>query len=448
MSGTAGSIHGKKSIGRRLGALALSGAVCLSVLMLKAPRKVSGAGEVLAAYQAYEERFEQIHTMEDITRQGYEVVEKHVFDVPLVTMMPAPADSSSGTGSEGTTTADVERAAETKPVELQPVEMVPAEVVRPPQMYRISEEDAVWLQQVPTVRFFSAIEKDCHRAAVFLADQEGNIIYKTNRLECNYTILGELEQPIFDMISVAFQDLNGDGLMDIILIAGCVNEEGTYAGRVYKVGEVLFQQDGEELSFYRDWRVNDKINRFDMNKSAKSIRSFVRDGRSTEFLYTATTENELMENGFKVIKEQSYWRNYEKLGKLKVLPGVFSLADYDIFMIYMIDEEGDIVWSFQPMGDYDNLYSLRGMSGKDLDGDGMKDMLVVARYSREGENGELIVEGQYSIYYQRTGGFDTDVEFVESHPYRDDCTVEELVQEIRAYWGWQAIVEEGKAELK
>ena len=68
MSGTAGSIHGKKSIGRRLGALALSGAVCLSVLMLKAPRKVSGAGEVLAAYQAYEERFEQIHTMEEIGR--------------------------------------------------------------------------------------------------------------------------------------------------------------------------------------------------------------------------------------------------------------------------------------------------------------------------------------------------------------------------------------------
>ena len=426
MIGTAGSIRRKKSIGRRLGSLVLTVVLCMAASMAHAPEKVLGAGEVLAAYQAYEERFAQINTIEDITKQGYEVVEKHVFDVPLVTLMPAPEESTSSTS----------------------VEMVPTEVVRPKALYRIDEEDAVWLQQVPTVRFFSAIEKDCHRAAVFLADQEGNIVYKTNRLECNYTILGELEQPIFDMISVAFQDLNGDGLMDIILIAGCVNDTGAYAGKTYKVGEVLFQADKKEteLSFYRDWRVNDKINRFDMNKSAKSIRCFVRDGISTEFLYTATTENELLENGFRIIKEQSYWRNYEKLGNLKVLPGVFSMADYDIFMIYMINEAGDIVWSFQPMGDYDNLYSLRGMSGKDLDGDGMKDLLVVARYSIEGEKGELIVEGQYSIYYQRTGGFDTDVEFVESHPYRDDCTVEELVQEIRAYWGWQVTLEEGKAE--
>lgn len=446
MRGTAGRIQRKKSIGRRLGSSALTCALCMMVFMGYAPQKVSGAGEVLAAYQAYEERFAGIHTIEDITEQGYEVVEKHVFDVPLVTLMPAP-----GTGEDGAGTPATEaEAAAAEEAELAFVEMVPTEVVRPKELYRIDEEDAVRLQQVPTVRFFSAIEKDCHRAAVFLADQEGNIVYKTNRLECNYTVPGELEQPIFDMISVAFQDLNGDGLMDIILIAGCVSDRGSYAGKVYKVGEVLFRtnEEGEELSFYRDWRVNDKINRFDMNKSAKSIRSFVRDGDSTEFLYTATTENELLENGFKVIKEQSYWRNYEKLGKLKVLPGVFSMADYDIFMIYMIDEEGDIVWSFQPMGDYDNLYSLRGMSGKDLDGDGMKDLLVVARYSREGENGELIVEGQYSIYYQRTGGFDTDVEFVESHPWRDDCTVEELVKEIRAYWGWQATIEEGKAEKK
>lgn len=430
----AGSILRKKFIGRRLGSFVLTGVLCMTAFMLCEPGRVSGAEEVLAAYQAYEECFAQINTIEDITKQGYEVVEKHVFDVPLVTLMPAP---EGGEDTSKTTTSG----------QIMPVEMVPTEVVRPEELYRIDEEDAVWLQQVPTVRFFSAIEKECNRAAVFLADQEGHIIYKTNQLECNYTILGELEQPIFDMISVAFQDLNGDGLMDIILIAGCVNDTGAYAGKVYKVGEVLFQADEEEaeLSFYRDWRVNDKINRFDMNKSAKSIRSFVRDGYSTEFLYTATTESELLENGFKIIKEQSYWRNYEKLGNLKVLPGVFSMADYDIFMVYMIDEEGDIVWSFQPMGDYDNLYSLRGMSGKDLDGDGMKDLLVVARYSREGENGELIVEGQYAIYYQRTGGFDTDVEFVDSHPYRDDCTVEELVQEIQAYWGWQATIEEGKS---
>lgn len=399
-------------------------ALCLCAVLLcggdfppaAGPGRVCAADDeaaLLAGYQAYEDRFAKIERVEDMEAMGYDVVEKHVFDVPLVTMMPEP-DSG---------------------------EPVPAEVVRPESLYEFSGEDAVTLQTVPTVRFYCAIEEDCHRAAVFLADAEGRIVYKTNRLECNYTLLGKLEQPIYDMVSVAFQDLNGDGLMDIILIAGCRDDTETRADKTYKVGEVLFQTGTEDgsISFYRDWRVNDKINRFDMNKSAKCIRSFVRDGRSTEFLYTATTEEELLAHGFAVTTEQSYWRTYEKLGRLKVLPGVFTMADYDIFMIYMIDEEGDIVWSFQPMGEYDNLYSLRGMSAKDLDGDGMKDLLVVARYSREGEDGELIVEGRYAIYYQRTGGFDTDVEFAESHPYRDDCTVEELIGEIRAYWGWTVL---------
>lgn len=415
--------NGLEQLARRGLWTALFLSLCASGIVLLFPKTALGAadtaGDVAAAYQAYERRFASIATIADISEQGYEVVEKHVFDVPLVPYITVETEGD-----------------ESSEVELH--ERTSTEVVRPERPYHIGAEDAVALQQAPTVRFFTAIEKDCHRAAVFLADAEGDIVYKTNQLECNYAISGRLEQPIVDMISVAFQDLDGDGLMDIILIAGCVNETGAYAGKTYKVGEVLFQTkgDGDRVSFYRDWRINDKINRFDMNRSAKCIRSFVRDGRSAEFLYTATTESELLENGFAVIKEQSYWRNYEKLGKLKVLPGIFSIADYDVFMIYMINEQGDIVWSFQPMGDYDNLYSLRGVSGKDLDGDGMKDLLVVGRYSREGESGEMIVEGRYSIYYQRTGGFDTDVEFVRDHPYRDDCTVEELGNEIRAYWGW------------
>lgn len=374
---------------------------------------------VATAYQAYEERFDGVLTIGDITAQGYEVVEKHVFDIPLVTQR---LDEEEG--------------------------LVDTEVVRPKELYQIDDEDELARQSVPTVRFYTAIDSETHRAAVFLADKDGQIVYKNNLLECNYTILGRVEQPIVDMVSVAFQDLNHDGLTDMTLIAGCVNDHGDYAGKQYKVGEVLFQTggEGEEVSFYRDWRINDKINRFDMNKSAKCIRSFVRDGRSTEFLYTATTEEELLDNGFVVIEEQSYWRNYEKLGRLKVLPGVYSMADYDVFMIYMINEQGDIIWCFQPMGDFDNLYSLRGISGKDLDGDGMKDLLVVARYSKEGDNGEIIVEGQYSIYYQRTGGFDTDTEFAKSHPYQDTDTVEALVNKIHAYWGWDTTEVELKTD--
>ncbi len=282
--------------------------------------------------------------------------------------------------------------------------------------------------------FIPAMEKNYHRLAIFLADAEGKILFKTNELETNYRISGQLWQPTRDLGAVTFSDLNRDGRTDIVLITRCVNDTGEYAGKPYKVGDVLFQGEG---TFYRDWRISDKINRFDMNRSVNSIISFVRDGNSTEFLYTAKTLNELLQKGFKIIEEQHYTRRFEKLGKIQVVPGTFRMSEYDIFMIYLIDEKGDIVWSFQPMGSYDNLYSLRGVVGKDVDGDGMKDLIVLARYTYEGPQGELLIQSACSIYYQRTGGFDIDTGFTENYLCTEEDTMEALIPKIRAYWGWK-----------
>lgn len=171
-----------------------------------------------------------------------------------------------------------------------------------------------------------------------------------------------------------------------------------------------------------------------------------KDGESTEFLYTSKTKEELLDNGFKVEEEQCYFRDFEKLGRLQVVPGVFHMGDYDVFMIYLVDTDGNIVWSFQPMGDYDNLYSLRGMSGKDVDGDGMKDLVVLAKYSYESAEGITVIEMACAVYYQRTGGFDIDKEFVEQFECPDNITMSDLVNEIRAYWGWET--DEVKEYLK
>lgn len=289
--------------------------------------------------------------------------------------------------------------------------------------------------------FLPAMEKDYNRLALFIADEGGNIFFKTNQLETNNRIPGQLKQMTRELSAVTFSDLNRDGRTDIVLITRCVNDRGDYAGKPYKVGDVLFQGEG---TFYRDWRISDKINRFDMNRSVNTIISYVRDGESTEFLYTATTLKELLENGFTIIKEQDYARRFEKLGKLQVVPGTFRISEYDIFMIYLIDEEGNIVWSFQPMGSHDNLYTLRGITGKDVDGDGMKDLVVLARYTYEGENGELLIQTECAIYYQRTGGFVVDTEFGRKYKCNEEDTMEALIPKIRAYWGWQ--VEELETE--
>lgn len=354
------------------------GIVLLFTLFLSASGSVKASGqgeEVLALYQQYREQFEQIACVDDIEANGYEIDNKQMFPVLLESF------------------GDVE------------------------------------------VLFLSARDKTYHRLALFVADGQGNILYKTHELETNYVCRGTMEQPNEKLASVSFQDVNYDGLKDIILISQCVNESGAYAGKAYKVGDVLFQRQG---SFYRDWRISDKINRFGMNMSASCIISFVRDGNSTEFLYTATTLEELLDNGFTIIEEQAYTRNFEKMGRLRTVPGVFHISEYDIFMIYLVDNQGDIVWSFQPMKDYDNLYALKGVTGKDVDGDGMKDLVVLARYSREDREGNPEVVTDCAIYYQRTGMFETDVNFADFYTCTETDTLEALIVKIREYWGWKA----------
>ena len=62
------------------------------------------------------------------------------------------------------------------------------------------------------------------------------------------------------------------------------------------------------------------MNRFGMNKSIRFITSFVRDGYSTEFLYTSTAQDELLSHGMTVISEQSRSVRFEKFGRLLVVP--------------------------------------------------------------------------------------------------------------------------------
>lgn len=351
----------------------------LTLLLASEPalfcRAADNGEETLRFYQEYEARFQEVQSIQELKDSNYEIFEQQVFPVTFESF---------------------------------------------------GEEE---LLLVP------ALERTWHRLALFVADSQGKILYRINQLETNHYQPGELMQPVRDLASVAFADVNRDGKTDIILITRCVNGTGEYAGIPYKVGDVLFQGD---RCFYRDYRISDKINRFSMNKSANFIISFVRDGESAEFLYTASTLEELLKNGFRIEQEQCYTRDFEKLGRLKVVPGTVKISAYNLFMIYLVNEQGDIVWSFQPMGDYDSLYALRSIMGRDVDGDGMKDLVVLARYSIETEDGEVLVEDRCGIYYQRTGGFDIDTEFEKTYRCKEEDTMEDLIYKIREYWGWQA----------
>lgn len=300
--------------------------------------------------------------------------------------------------------------------------------------FRIIEEQIfpVRMRQFGDVSVIPAFDGEYNRLALFFAAQDGTIVYKTEQLEANNRSRGELRQPTESISAISLQDVDGDARMDIVLITICGSGD-----RAERVGDVLFQNVWG-TGFYRDYRISDKINRFGMNKSIKLITAFVRDGDSTEFLYTAATLDELLEKGFRIIAEQSYPRNFEKLGRLQVVPGTYHIANYDVFMIYLVNEEGYIVASLQPMGDFDNLYALKGISCRDIDGDGLKDLVVLARYSYEGSGHQLIVQSDYAVYYQRTTEFSEDVQIKKWYPCSEEETMEGLVEKAREYWGWKS----------
>ncbi len=47
------------------------------------------------------------------------------------------------------------------------------------------------------------------------------------------------------------------------------------------------------------------------------------------------------------------------------------------------------------------------------------------------------MEGSYSIYYQRTGGFYEDTDMKQTLALEEGDTLAGLTDRARAYWGWR-----------
>ena len=43
------------------------------------------------------------------------------------------------------------------------------------------------------------------------------------------------------------------------------------------------------------------------------------------------------------------------------MPGTYRIADYEVFLIYLVNEQDYIMSALLPMGEYDNLYALKGI---------------------------------------------------------------------------------------
>ena len=100
------------------------------------------------------------------------------------------------------------------------------------------------------------------------------------------------------------------------------------------------------------------------------------------------------------------------MGRLQVVPGTYTMADYNVFMIYLVNEQGYIVWSFQPMGNMiicmrSRALSARMWTGTAMEGHHRAGPLQLWKASRR----EAVIGTEFEIHYQRTGGFSADTEY-------------------------------------
>ena len=278
---------------------------------------------------------------------------------------------------------------------------------------------------------YAAINRHYGRVALFFTNADEKVLHKTENLECNNFFIG-LHQPNADIAAISARDINGDGLDEILIISLCLNE-----GARFKIGDIIFQN---ASAFYRDWRISDKINRFDMNKDIEMMTSFVRDGHSAEFLYSAATLEELINGGFQPLADQSFETDFEKFGAVEVVPGFYSMGWQHIFIMYLVNGDGQVVWNFQCMRGYDNFSRMTGISFKDVDGDGWADLSVLIEYMSPDDDNRSYATNDFSIYYQRDGYFFEDKDFHKA--FCKDMTGEEAMSDIvraaQEFWGWQA----------
>ena len=215
--------------------------------------------------------------------------------------------------------------------------------------------------------------------------------------------------------------------------AGGISAGGGGTIMKFNAGDALFQS---ESGFYRDWRISDKINRFDMGKDVFAVMSFIRDESSKEFLFTSKTLDELIGGGFKIINSRDYSVAFETFGAVRVVCGYASFNNQAHMMIYIVNADGRIVWNFQPMGAYANYYSYKDISFGDIDGDGYKDVAILVNYASLDDDGKAYIKADYNVYYQRTGYFAEDADIKNIFACTDDDSLDGILRTVRKLRGW------------
>lgn len=128
----------------------------------------------------------------------------------------------------------------------------------------------------------------------------------------------------------------------------------------------------------------------------------------------------MQKNGFEIIKEQSFWVQLENWGKVHFVSGYNKIQGIPKVKFYLVNSNDDIVYDFPDF--YGNMwvfYELKAVSFKDINKDGLKDIIIIADYILgHGENAAVPFPVS-SVYFQKDKKFINLPELDEQINYKN-----------------------------
>lgn len=116
---------------------------------------------------------------------------------------------------------------------------------------------------------------------------------------------------------------------------------------------------------------------------------------------------ELQKKGFEIIDEHSFWVELENWGKVRLVSGKLPFEGKYKICFYLVNGKGDILFNFPDLVDNKMwIFSeLKAVSFKDVNKDGLKDIVIIADYIT-GIGKEGAIPFHYSkIYFQKDKTF-------------------------------------------
>lgn len=149
------------------------------------------------------------------------------------------------------------------------------------------------------------------------------------------------------------------------------------------------------------------------------------------------TVSSLVARGLQVIENQSFEVELNHWGKVKFISGKYLKDGVFKASFHLADEQGNIIYSFPEFNgnEWPSFEGIRAVSFKDLNQDGLKDVIIIAEYiTGAGEQGTTPFPVA-SIYFQKAKSFEALSDLDEKiNSAGKNETVEEVLNFTR---GWK-----------